>query len=165
MAKYALLYLDDGVESRGNPTPEQQAVYGSIFKWFQTNGSRFVDDGAELQPARTATTLRKSGGKVKVSDGPFIEAKEGIGGFSIILFTVSTRIILGHAGQSHLFRKRLRFLIAALALLVVATIARVGADFIPPARNSHLVYAAVIWLLAALIWACALVPKLSLSGE
>ena|SRR5437867_980627 len=84
MAKYALLYLDDGVESRGNPTPEQQAVYGSIFKWFQTNGSRFVDDGAELQPARTATTLRKSGGKVKVSDGPFIEAKEGIGGFSII---------------------------------------------------------------------------------
>ena len=31
-----------------------------------------------------------------------------IGGFSIILFTVSTRVILGHAGQSHLFRKRLR---------------------------------------------------------
>ena len=84
MAKYAFLYLDDGVEYQGQPTPEQQAVYGNIFKWFQTNGSRFVDDGAELQPARTATTLRKSGGKVKVSDGPFIEAKEGIGGFSII---------------------------------------------------------------------------------
>lgn len=86
-----------------------------------------------------------------------------IGGFSIILFTVSTRVIIGHAGQSHLFRKRLPFLIAALALLVVATIARVGADFIPPARNSHLVYAALIWLLAATVWAWALVPKLSLS--
>ena len=88
-----------------------------------------------------------------------------IGGFSIILFTVSTRVILGHAGQSHLFRKRLRFLIAALALLVVATIARVGADFIPPARNSHLVYAALIWLLAATVWLVALGPKLSLSDE
>jgi hypothetical protein len=44
-------------------------------------------------------------------------------------------------------------------------IARVGADFIPPARNSHLVYAALIWLLAAIIWACALMPKLSLSEE
>ena len=88
-----------------------------------------------------------------------------IGGFTIILFTVSTRVILGHAGQSHLFRKRLRFLIAALALLVVATIARVGADFIPPARNSHLVYAALIWLLAATIWLVALGPKLSLSDE
>ena len=88
-----------------------------------------------------------------------------IGGFSIILFTVSTRVILGHAGQSHLFRKRLRFLIAALALLVAATIARVGADFIPPARNSHLVYAALIWLLAATVWLVALGPKLSLSDE
>jgi len=88
-----------------------------------------------------------------------------IGGFSVILFTVSTRVIIGHAGQSHLFRKRLGFLIAALALLVVAMVARVGADFIPPARNSHLVYAALIWLLAALVWACALVPKLSLSEE
>ena len=88
-----------------------------------------------------------------------------IGGFSIILFTVSTRVILGHAGQSHSFRKRLRFLIAALALLIVAMIARVGADFIPPARNSHLVYAALIWILAATVWLIALGPKLSLSDE
>ena len=88
-----------------------------------------------------------------------------IGGFSIILFTVSTRVIIGHAGQSHLFRTRLRFLVAALTLLVIAMIARVGADFIPPARNSHLVYAALIWLLAAAVWAVALTPKLSLSEE
>jgi len=88
-----------------------------------------------------------------------------IGGFSVILFTVSTRVIIGHAGQSHLFQKRLRFLVAALTLLVIAMIARVGADFIPPARNSHLVYAALIWLLAAIIWFVALGPKLSLSDE
>jgi uncharacterized protein involved in response to NO len=88
-----------------------------------------------------------------------------IGGFSVILFTVSTRVIIGHAGQSHLFRKRLRFLVATLTLLVIAMIARVGADFIPPARNSHLVYAALIWLLAATIWAVALTPKLSLSED
>jgi uncharacterized protein involved in response to NO len=88
-----------------------------------------------------------------------------IGGFSVILFTVSTRVIIGHAGQSHLFRKRLRFLTAALTLLVIAMIARVGADFIPRAHNSHLVYAALIWLLAATVWAVALAPKLSLSEE
>ena len=88
-----------------------------------------------------------------------------IGGFSIIVFTVSTRVIIGHAGQSHLFRKRLGFLMAALMLLVVAMVTRVGADFIPPARNSHLVYAALIWLLAAIVWAVALGPKLSLSEE
>jgi uncharacterized protein involved in response to NO len=88
-----------------------------------------------------------------------------IGGFSIILFTVSTRVIIGHAGQSHLFQKRLGFLVATLTLLVLAMVARVGADFTPPARDSHLVYAALIWLLAAIVWACALMPKLSLSEE
>jgi len=88
-----------------------------------------------------------------------------IGGFTVILFTVSTRVILGHSGHQHLFQKRLRFLIASLALLVLAMLARVSADFILLERNSHLVYAALIWLLAAGIWAWALVPKLSLSEE
>lgn len=88
-----------------------------------------------------------------------------IGGFTIILFTVSTRVILGHSGQTHLFRKRLRFLMAALGLLIVAMVARVGADFALPARNSHLVYAALIWVIAASVWAWALVPKLLISDE
>jgi uncharacterized protein involved in response to NO len=89
-----------------------------------------------------------------------------IGGFTIILFTVSTRVVLGHSGHQHLFQKRLRFLVASLALLVLAMVARISADFIPPERNSHLVYAALIWLLAAMIWACALGPKLSIAdGE
>jgi uncharacterized protein involved in response to NO len=88
-----------------------------------------------------------------------------IGGFTIILFTVSTRVILGHSGQTHLFQKRLRFLIASLVLLTIAMLARVGADFFPPGRNSHLVYAALIWLIAAAVWAWALVPKLLMSDE
>lgn len=41
----------------------------------------------------------------------------GMEGFSIILFTVSARVVLGHSGHAHLFQKRLRFLIASLALL------------------------------------------------
>jgi hypothetical protein len=88
-----------------------------------------------------------------------------IGGFTIILFTVSTRVILGHSGHGHLFQKRVRFLIAALVLLIVAMVARVGADFFPPGRNSHLVYAALIWVIAAVVWAWALVPKLLLVEE
>jgi uncharacterized protein involved in response to NO len=88
-----------------------------------------------------------------------------IGGFTIILFTVSTRVILGHSGSADLFQRRLRFLIAALVLLIVAMLVRVGADFVPPARNSHLAYAALIWLMAAAVWAWALVPKLLISDE
>ena len=84
MSKYAFLFIDDGVDSQGEPTPEQQMTYGDIFKWFETNSSKISDGGAELQPTRTATTIRKRTGKVSVVDGPFIESKESVGGFSII---------------------------------------------------------------------------------
>jgi len=83
MAKYAFLFIDDGVDYQASPTPEQQAVYGEIFKWFETNGSKIVDGGAELQPTRTATTIRHRNGKATVTDGPFIEAKESVGGYTI----------------------------------------------------------------------------------
>ena len=83
MAKYAFLFIDDGVDYQATPTPEQQAVYQDIFKWFETNGSKVVDGGAELQPTRTATTIKKSGGRTTVLDGPFIEAKESVGGFTV----------------------------------------------------------------------------------
>ena len=88
-----------------------------------------------------------------------------IGGFTIILFTVSTRVVLGHSGHQHWFQKRQRFLIASLGLLIIAMVARISADFILPERNSHLVYAALIWLLAAAVWAWTLVPKLLISGD
>ena len=84
MSKYAFIYLDDETAGHGPPTGEEQKVYGDIFKWFETNGDKFVDGGAELQPTRNATTIRKTTGKVTVVDGPFLEAKESIGGFSIL---------------------------------------------------------------------------------
>lgn len=83
MSKYAFLFIDDGVDYQGAPTPEQQKVYADIFKWFETNGSKITDGGAELQPTRTATTIRHRDGKATVTDGPFIEAKESVGGYTI----------------------------------------------------------------------------------
>ena len=37
-----------------------------------------------LQPASRAKSLRRSGGKVRITDGPFIEAKEHVGGFWVL---------------------------------------------------------------------------------
>jgi hypothetical protein len=37
-----------------------------------------------LQPVQTATTVRMRGGKVSVTDGPFAETTEQIGGFLLI---------------------------------------------------------------------------------
>ena len=82
MAKFAFLYFSDASEYE--PSPEAERVYGEIFKWFDTNGPHFVDGGEELQRPASATTIRKTNGKVTVIDGPFVEAKESVGGFSII---------------------------------------------------------------------------------
>jgi hypothetical protein len=40
--------------------------------------------GGGLHPAHTATVLRQQGGEVVMTDGPFIESKEQIGGISIV---------------------------------------------------------------------------------
>src|SRR5262245_25118139 len=40
--------------------------------------------GAQLAPTRSATTLRLSGGKPVVTDGPFAETKEQLGGYYLI---------------------------------------------------------------------------------
>ena len=41
-------------------------------------------DGARLQDTTTATTVRLRGGEPVVTDGPFIEAKEILGGYGVI---------------------------------------------------------------------------------
>jgi len=43
--------------------------------------------GGGLHPASTATVLRQQGGDVVMTDGPFIESKEQIGGISIVRAT------------------------------------------------------------------------------
>ena len=40
--------------------------------------------GDQLAPPRRARTVRRRGGRVTVTDGPFAETKEAIGGFDLI---------------------------------------------------------------------------------
>lgn len=40
--------------------------------------------GAGLQPQSTATVLRASGGEVSMTDGPYAETKEQMGGFWVV---------------------------------------------------------------------------------
>lgn len=40
-------------------------------------------DGAGLQPLAQGTRVRLSGGRIRVTDGPFAEAKEVVGGYAV----------------------------------------------------------------------------------
>ena len=66
------------------PADQAQQVYGRVYEWFQQHDAEIADPGAELQPVATATTVRHGADGPVLVDGPFTEAREGIGGFTII---------------------------------------------------------------------------------
>lgn len=82
--KYVLMFASDPQIDAAQPPERMQEDYARIYQWFVDNDAVIVDGGAELQPVDTATTVRHDAGDVVVVDGPFSEAREVIGGFSII---------------------------------------------------------------------------------
>lgn len=83
--KYMLLtYLDE--KAWAELTPEQQqaemAACGPHVQ--QLLASKKLLDGAPLHPTATATTLRLRDGKRLITDGPFAETREQLGGYTII---------------------------------------------------------------------------------
>lgn len=82
--KYMLMFVRDseGWEDTGTPE-EMQALYARIGEWWSRHSaSGAILEGHQLQPASTATTVEPSTGAV--TDGPFLEAKESIGGYGIV---------------------------------------------------------------------------------
>jgi hypothetical protein len=79
--KYVILLASD--ESKW-PTDqaEADAWMKDIGAWYDkwTEAGKIIDGGAELDSASKAKTIRSTG----VTDGPYIEAKEVIGGFSVL---------------------------------------------------------------------------------
>ncbi len=87
MAKYMLLIYGDESQFE-NPTAEQwdwmMKAHGEFTKAVVEQGGQIVS-GDALQLTSTATSVRgdSAGGQV-VTDGPFVETKEALGGFYIV---------------------------------------------------------------------------------
>jgi hypothetical protein len=87
--KYLLLIYNDeaaAVSAAANTTPEQQGAqikswydYGD---WLTEKG--WLVAGDPLQPTSTATSVRAADGKPVVTDGPFAETKEQLGGYYLL---------------------------------------------------------------------------------
>ncbi|HRJ71474.1 MAG TPA: NnrS family protein [Terrimicrobiaceae bacterium] len=88
-----------------------------------------------------------------------------ISGFSLLTFIVATRVVFGHGGQSQLFTAPLRSIRLLTALLVVAMLTRVTADWMPASRMTHYAYAAVGWIAGVLIWVVFILPGVRKADE
>ncbi len=87
MAKYMLLIYGDE-SALANPTPEwwnqMMEAHGAFAQAVTAQGGKILA-GDALQLTATATSVRgdATGGQV-VTDGPFVETKEALGGFYVL---------------------------------------------------------------------------------
>jgi hypothetical protein len=83
--KYALtIYGDESAAQSASPE-DMQAVtqaYGAVTQEMQDKGVYVAGEG--LYPTQTATTVRVRGDDRTVTDGPFAETKEQLGGFYLV---------------------------------------------------------------------------------
>ena len=83
--KYVCLGYTTAGKFEDMPESERNAFVDKCFTYddvLRKNGH--FTSGEALQPAASAVTLRYQGGKVVVTDGPFAETKEQIGGILIL---------------------------------------------------------------------------------
>jgi hypothetical protein len=82
--KYLLqIYATSGYreEVERLPVGEQQAIVEEYAAVGRLPG---VVGGEQLQPVETATTVRVRDGEALLTDGPFVDAKEHLGGYCLV---------------------------------------------------------------------------------
>ncbi len=85
--KFALLIYDENTATP-DPNPDP-AEWGKVMEEYNVFTKAITDAGVylggeALQPNMTATTVKVRDGKSTTTDGPFIESKEGLGGFYLL---------------------------------------------------------------------------------
>ena len=75
------MYLVKHPGRSGNPTPELMEAMGKLADR-EIKAGRMLDCGG-LLPVQTGAHVRIADGKLSVIDGPFVEAKEVVGGYAI----------------------------------------------------------------------------------
>ena len=83
--KYMLLtYLDEKAWLSMSEAEQQKAMAECTPHLEQLIASKKFLDGAPLHPTSTAATVRLREGKRLVTDGPFAETREQLGGYTLI---------------------------------------------------------------------------------
>ncbi|GGS76411.1 hypothetical protein GCM10010156_38990 [Planobispora rosea] len=83
--RYVLLAVGDEKPWAEAGPAEREEIYARWGRFEELLTARDAGRGGnELAPSGTATTVRKTGGKAVVTDGPYAEAVEQIGGYVTI---------------------------------------------------------------------------------
>ncbi|GAA1710068.1 YciI family protein [Fodinicola feengrottensis] len=80
--KYVLLICDDESASPSNEELDADPVHQAWEADLERRGAKVF--GARLRPVVDATTVQVRNGETLVSDGPFAETKDFVGGFVVL---------------------------------------------------------------------------------
>ena len=90
-------------ENQGAPPKELMEAIDKLAKDATKSGAMIGNGG--LKPSALGSRVRLSGGRVTVSDGPFTEAKEVIGGYAQFEFKSKEEAIESAVGFMELHKK------------------------------------------------------------
>jgi hypothetical protein len=86
--KYLLLVTWDAERMNGQEEPDrtgQSDEFEEGFPWVDDLRAKGIwKTGDQLAPPRRARTVRVREGKKLITDGPFVETKEAVGGFDLL---------------------------------------------------------------------------------
>jgi uncharacterized protein involved in response to NO len=86
-----------------------------------------------------------------------------VGGFSLLILAVGTRVTLSHGGHALSQERRSWPLRIGLTLGLIAMLARVGAPFAPRSYFDHLMFAGLLWMAGMLCWGAYIVERITRS--
>lgn len=83
--RYLCMIYYDEKKLENLPEAERSALYDEAYAYYDElvkNGNGIAGDA--LQTVKQATTIRINKGKTSITDGPYIETKEQVGGFILM---------------------------------------------------------------------------------
>ncbi|WP_427893327.1 YciI family protein [Kribbella sp. GL6] len=84
--KYVLMFIETeqfAKDFEALSPAEKEEAYRRVYQWFDDHADKITSRGSKLQGRETATTVRLDGATL-TTDGPFIEGKEVVSGFTEI---------------------------------------------------------------------------------
>ncbi len=83
--QYLLMCCFDETRWEQLPNAQREQIMQEYREFIQTIvKSGHFRGGAKLQPTSMATTVRQRNGKLVITDGPFAETKEQLGGYHLV---------------------------------------------------------------------------------
>ena len=76
------LSIFKNAERSGPPSPDEMAAMQALIEKFATSGHLLSTEGC--LPSALGARVRRDGEQVLVTDGPFSESKEVVGGFALL---------------------------------------------------------------------------------